>query len=199
MSKLDQILLKMQTAQSLRWEDAQLAEVFARSALEEAQALGCASASLHYQLADLLDDLGKHAQAFREVKVALHLDPFHTGATRLARNLARRLRGALRSGLRAVDDPAIPRLYALLAQGGETTLSCHVTMIRFSVATGQIARAFTLAEAVVALYPAEAQAWSMLAEVARAAGVDARAAEAELQLCALGLASGFRPPTGVKA
>jgi hypothetical protein len=44
-SKMDQILLKMQTAQSLRWEDAQL-------------------------------------------------DPFHPGATRLAGNLARRLRGA---------------------------------------------------------------------------------------------------------
>jgi hypothetical protein len=72
-------------------------------------------------------------------------------------------------------------------------------MIRYSVATGQIARAFSMAEAVVALYPAETQAWSMLAEVARAAGVDARAAEVELQLCAFGLVSGFRPLTGVKA
>lgn len=48
---MDQILLKMQTAQNLRFEDAQLAELFARSALEEAQALGYVSASLHYQLA----------------------------------------------------------------------------------------------------------------------------------------------------
>ena len=74
MKELDQILLKMQTAQNLRWEDPELAEVFARSALEEVQALGYVSASLHFQLADLLDDLGKHAQAFREVRAGLELD-----------------------------------------------------------------------------------------------------------------------------
>ena len=39
--KTDQILQKMQTAQNLRWGDPELAEVFARSALEDAQALGC--------------------------------------------------------------------------------------------------------------------------------------------------------------
>jgi len=36
MSKTDQILLKMQTAQALRREDAELAEVFARSAVRAA-------------------------------------------------------------------------------------------------------------------------------------------------------------------
>jgi len=37
MVKIEQILLKMQTAQSLRWQDPELAQVFARSALEDAQ------------------------------------------------------------------------------------------------------------------------------------------------------------------
>jgi len=71
MVKIEQILLKMQTAQSLRWQDPELAQVFARSALEDAQ-----------------------------VTEALRLDPFHPGATMLSANLARRLRAALRSGRR---------------------------------------------------------------------------------------------------
>src|SRR5215469_11378449 len=166
MSKIDQIAIKMQTAQKLRWKEPELAEMFARSAVEDAEALGLVSASLHYQLAEILKRLGNHAQAFREVKEALRLDPFHPGATLVADELARYLRAALRSPWRAVDDPAIPRLYSLLSQGGEATLSCHLTMIRHAIATGQLPRALELAEAVVTLYSDEAQAWSMLAEVA---------------------------------
>lgn len=163
MSKTDQILLKMQTAQSLRWHDPALAELVARSAIEDARALGVVSATL------------------------------------LANNLARCLRAALRSALRAEDDPAIPRLYALLSQGGETTFACHLTMIRHALATNKIPRALELAEAVAALYPDEPQAWSMLAEAAQAAGNEARAEQAELQLRVLGLVPGFRAPTWEKA
>jgi Flp pilus assembly protein TadD len=199
MGTLDQIQLKMQTAASLRWQDPDLAQVFARSALEDAQALGYLSASLHFQVADLLDDVGNHAQAFKEVTEALRLDPFHPGAMMLAANLARRLRAALRSGLRAVDDPAIPRLYALLADGGETTFSCHVTMIRYAIATGQLERAVSLAEAVATLYPEEAQAWSILAEATRAAGNEERAGQAEFHLGVLGLRPGLPPPRWEKA
>jgi len=170
MVKIEQILLKMQTAQSLRWQDPELAQVFARSALEDAQ-----------------------------VTEALRLDPFHPGGTMLSANLARRLRAALRSGLRAVDDPAIPRLYSLLAEGGETTFSCHVTMIRYAIVTGQTGRAVTLAEAVVTLYPEESQAWSILAEAARAAGNELRAGEAEFHLGVLDLRPGFRAPRWEKA
>ena len=65
--KTEQILQKMQAAQNLRWGDPELAEVFARSALEDAQALGCVSASLHFLLADILDDQRKDLQGFSEV------------------------------------------------------------------------------------------------------------------------------------
>src|SRR5215475_74513 len=110
MSDMDQIAVKMRTAQKLRWREPELAEMFARSAVEDAEALGLSSASLHYEFAEILRNLGDHAQAFREVKEALRLDPFHPAATFLADELARCLRAALRSALRAVDDPAIPRL-----------------------------------------------------------------------------------------
>jgi hypothetical protein len=72
-------------------------------------------------------------------------------------------------------------------------------MIRYALATGQIPRALTLGEAVAALYPDEPQAWSILAEVARAAGNDARAGEADFQLGVLGLGPGFRAPVWEKA
>ena len=198
MSKTEQIAWKMQTAQCLRWRDPELAATFARSAVEDAQALGVVSSSLHFQLADILDDLGNHAQAFREATEALRLDPFHPDATMLANALAWRLRAALRSALRAVDDPAIPRLYALLAQRGETTFACHVTMIRYLLATGQTPRALGLAEAVAELYSDEPQAWSMLAEAARAAGNEPRAEEAQAQIGLLTLVPGFRAPVWQK-
>lgn len=195
----DQILQKMQTAQKLRYRDAELAEVFARSALEDAQALGCASASLHFLLADILDDLRKDLQAFAEVTEALRLDPLHLRARDLAGRLATRLRLSLRSALRSADDPAIPRMYEVLARGGETTFACHLTMIRHALATGRIDRASSLAEAVVALYPREEKAWMTLAEVSRAAGNEARACEAEFQLGVLGLSPVLPGAVWVKA
>jgi hypothetical protein len=197
--KTDQILQKMQTAQNLRWQDAELAEVFARSALEDAQALGCVSASLHFLLADILDDQQKDLQGFTEVTEAVRLDPFHPGARELAGNIAKRLRTSLRSALRSADDPAIPRMYTVLAREGETTLACHLTMIRYALATGDIERASSVAEAVVALYPGEEKAWTALAEASRAAGNETRASEAEFQLGVLGLSPVLPGPDWAKA
>lgn len=195
----DEILQKMQTAEDLRFKDAELAEVFARSALEDAQKLGCVSASLHFLLADILDDQGKDLQGFTEATEALRLDPFHLRARDLAGTIARRLRFSLRSALRSADDPAIPRMYEVLARGGETTFACHLTMIRHALATGRIERASSLGEAVVALYPGEEKAWMTLAEVARAAGNEARAREAEFQLGVLGLSPVLPGSIWVKA
>ena len=197
--KTEQILQKMQTAQNLRWGDPELAEVFARSALEDAQALGCVSASLHFLLADILDDQRKDLQGFTEVTEALRLDPFYPRARELAGSIAGRLRSSLQSAMRSADDPAIPRMYAVLARSGETTLACHLTMIRYALATGEIDRASSLAEAVVALYPGEAKAWTALAEVSRAAGNEARASEADFQVGVLGLAPVAPGPVWAKA
>lgn len=74
-----------------------------------------------------------------------------------------------------------------------------MTMIRYAIATGQTGRAVTLAEAVVTLYPEESQAWSILAEAARAAGNELRAGEAEFHLGVLDLRPGFRAPRWEKA
>jgi len=68
-----------------------------------------------------------------------------------------------------VDDPEVPRLYALLLEAGEADLASHLAMVRFEVATGRLVEARTRVEAVTRLFPAR-EAWLLLARVARAQG-----------------------------
>ena len=84
--------------------------------------------------------------------------------------MAARLRAALADPARAADDADIPRLYTLLVEAGEADLEAHLAMVRFAVATGQLERARSLAEAVTTLFPAAREAWEALARVARAQG-----------------------------
>jgi tetratricopeptide (TPR) repeat protein len=92
MSKQDDILVKVQAAQSLCSEDPEKAEVFLRSALKDAEALGQSSATLHLQLAELLFRLRRTRQALAEVGEVLALDPFNLVALNLRQVLGRRLR-----------------------------------------------------------------------------------------------------------
>ena len=72
----DEILLKVQTAQKLCSEDPEKAELFLRDALNDADALGQSSPTLHLQLAELLCRLRRTRQALEEVIEVLELDPF---------------------------------------------------------------------------------------------------------------------------
>ncbi|HEY2436085.1 MAG TPA: hypothetical protein VGH93_02825 [Solirubrobacteraceae bacterium] len=92
MSKTDDILLKVQAAQTLCSEDPERAEVCLRSALRDAEALGQSSATLHLQLAELLFRLRRTRQALAEVVAVLKLDPFNLVAVNLRQVLGRRLR-----------------------------------------------------------------------------------------------------------
>jgi hypothetical protein len=92
MSKWDDILVKAQAAQSLSSEDPEQAEVFLRSALKDAAALGRSSATLHLALAELLFRLRRTRQALAEVVEVLELDPFNLVALNLRQVLGRRLR-----------------------------------------------------------------------------------------------------------
>jgi hypothetical protein len=92
MSKWNDILVKVQAAQSLCSEDPERAEVFLRSALRDADALGQSSATLHLQLAELLFRLRRTRQALAEVIEVLELDPFNLVALNLRQVLGRRLR-----------------------------------------------------------------------------------------------------------
>jgi len=92
MGKWDDILVKVQAAQSLSSEDPEQAEVFLRSALKDAETLGQSSATLHLALAELLFRLRRTRQALAEVVEVLELDPFNLAALNLRQVLGRRLR-----------------------------------------------------------------------------------------------------------
>ncbi len=85
----DEILLKVQAAQTLSSEEPERAEVLLRSALSAAEALGHSSPTLHLQLAELLHRLRKTRQALAEVSEVLQLDPFNLVALNLHRRLER--------------------------------------------------------------------------------------------------------------
>jgi len=89
---VEQVLLKVQAAQSLSSEDPEQAELFLRSALKDCVAIGQSSASLHLQLAELLYRLRRTRQAFEQVLEVLALDPFNLDALSLKHALGRRLR-----------------------------------------------------------------------------------------------------------
>ncbi|HZJ55952.1 MAG TPA: hypothetical protein VFD38_17550 [Myxococcaceae bacterium] len=88
----DEILLKLQAAQILSSEEPEKAELFLRSALKGAEALGHSSPTLHLQLAELLYRLRRTRQALEQVIEVLELDPFNLVALSLKEVLGRRLR-----------------------------------------------------------------------------------------------------------
>ena len=140
-----------------------------RGALAEALRLGVDSAYLRYVLGQTLEQHGELEMAFDEFKKAMKLDPLALPIRHAFQDLAGRIRASLTHPNRAVDDPEVPRLYALLLEAGEADLAAHLAMVRFELATGRLVEARSRAEAVTQLFPAR-EAWMLLARVARTQG-----------------------------
>ena len=179
-TRLEALLGKIRRALDER-TGAEAAETLFREVIAEARKLGFASAYVHYVLAGVLDRMGKLEMAFDELKKAVQADPLALPVRHAFQDVAARLRAALADPARAADDADIPRLYTLLVEAGEADLDAHLTMVRFTLATAQLERARTLAEAVTTLHPAAREAWAALARVARAQGDMALAAKADAQ------------------
>ncbi len=179
-SKLEALLGKLRRALDER-AGAEVAESLLREVVAECQRLGVVSAYVHYTLAGALDRLGKLEMAFDELKKAVQADPLALPVRHAFQDVAARLRAALADPTRTADDADVPRLYTLLVEAGEAGLEAHLTMVRFAVATAQLERARTLAEAVTTLFPAAREAWEALARVARAQGDAGLAARADAQ------------------
>lgn len=179
-TKLEALLGKIRRALDERGS-AEAAETLFREVIAEAHKLGFVSAYVHYVLAGALDRMGKLEMAFDELKKAVQVDPLALPVRHAFQDVAARLRAALADPTRAADDTDIPRLYTLLVEAGEADLEAHLTMVRFALATAQLERARTLAQAVTTLFPAVREAWEALARVARAQGDGAAAARAETE------------------
>ncbi|MFO0585450.1 MAG: tetratricopeptide repeat protein [Anaeromyxobacter sp.] len=168
-----------------RSDKAAAMQVF-RSVLVEAERLGVDSAYLRWVVAVTHDELGALEMAWEEMEKSIAADPLSLPARRSFEIIADRVRAALRAPGRAVDDASTPRLYAMLIRAGEADLGAHVAMARFELATGRVAEARGLADAVVRLFPASREAWSLLADVARAQGDAVTAASAGLEAASAG-------------
>ena len=138
--------------------------------LEKARAMGLESGFVLWNLAIVADTLGELELAFDYVRRALATDPLAQPFQNSFDIVVKRIRTALADESRAVDDPATPRLYDILACAGEADVMSHVAMARWCVAGGDLARAGKLAEALVTLYPGDPASWRCKADVARAAG-----------------------------
>ena len=138
--------------------------------LEKARAMGLESGFVLWNLAIVADNLGELEMAFDYIRRALASDPLAQPFQNSFDVVVKRIRAALADEARAVDDPATPRLYDILACAGEADVMSHVAMARWCVAGGDLARAGKLAEALVTLYPGDPASWRCKADVARATG-----------------------------
>jgi tetratricopeptide (TPR) repeat protein len=161
---------------------------------EKAAALGIRSAHLEARLAQVLLGLERLEEAFAAVSRSVVIDPVQPSISNLFVRVASACREALEQASRDAESDVTPRLYAVLSAAGETDARCHVALARHHLAAGRTGEARALLEAVTLLEPAHADAWDLLAEVARAEG-NASAAE-ELSARAAGLREA-RTPFGI--
>jgi tetratricopeptide (TPR) repeat protein len=165
-------------------EPAQALEVY-RAANEELKRLGASSAFTLWNMAIAADQIGDLPMAFDLLVQTLALDPLAAPFRNSFDIITRRIREALSAPDRRADDPSTPRLYELLARAGEADVPAHVAMARYCAATGDMARAQAIADAMIALHSMEREAWLCKADLARAVGELDEVAECAAEAAAL--------------
>lgn len=161
---------------------------------EQLEAEGLESAYVFYGLAETwrheraqtpqrtLEALERGFEACCE---AVRLDPIHPAHQDQFAHFGQRLRTFFCAPAQLPDEAAAPRLYATLLRAGEADAACHVAMARHLAGHGRGEEARRLLKATVLLEPACAEAWRLLAEIARGASDGACAAECEARAAAL--------------
>lgn len=195
-----QLVQRMRRAYDLAQErkyDEAIAEY--RKLLASAKGHG-PSPYLLWCMAIAFDHDGDLEMAFQHITEAMKQDPLALPVRHSFDIIANRLRAALADDERAADDASTPRLYALLAQAGEADVHAHLAMVRYRLATGDVAGAAALVDAVTRLWPASEDAWTAKAAVARAAGDGEAATRAEIEAASLrGAVAPFAVPGAAQA
>jgi tetratricopeptide (TPR) repeat protein len=156
--------------------------------LESCRGAGIESGFLFWNLAITADNSGRLEEAFEYIERALGTDPLAQPFLNSFEIIVGRIRAALADESRAVDDPSTPRLYDLLSGAGEADVPSHVAMARWCAASGDLARAAKLADALVTLFPGDPLAWRCKADVARVSGDSATADECAAEAAVRGSA-----------
>jgi hypothetical protein len=124
------------------------------------------SGQLVWQLAALHDLLQQPAPALRFIQEAIKFDPLSLPSSRSLEIIATNARKVL-TGLDAADQ-SIPELYGLLMKAGEADASSHLAWARHLLQVGKPEEALGVLRALTLLAPYDsAEAWKLLAEVAR--------------------------------
>ena len=134
--------------------------------LAEAEALGLLSAELLWTSGVVCDQLGNFPMAIDFCRRAVDADPLDPALRNSWSIVLRHVREALLDETRKVDDAEIPALYNLLADAGGSDEACHVKLAAHLVAAGKVGEARSFLTAVVTLFPASIDCWTLLAQVA---------------------------------
>lgn len=182
-AELDQLAQDLQAARELL-DEGQTAR--ARKALfrvrRAARRLGVRSSYLRWCLAALYQALGEPERAFGVASAAVMADPLHPALGERFADAARGMREALREA--GPGGEAAPRLYAALLRVGEADASSHLALARHALAGGRAEEAGAVLRALTVLEPGRAEAWRLLAEVARRGGAPEEAAACEARAVA---------------
>ena len=165
-----------------RWAEARAEFVQVRAAARKA---GIPHGMVSWRLAVCADNLGEVEAALEYVVEALEADPLSGPFRHSFEVICRRIRETLAGEDWDVADPDTARLYDLLVRERETDDASHLVMARHLLAVGEPARAKRIVEALVTLSPRRAEAWALLATIARGEGDEegARTAEIEAAAC----------------
>lgn len=160
----------------------------ARELLRETRALarkaGVPHGMVSWRLAVCSDNLGEPEEAMEYAVEALEADPLSGPFRNSFEIVCRRIRDTLADPAWDASDPATARLYELLVRERETDDAAHLAMARHLLVLGEPARARRIVDALVVLSPRRAEAWALLAAIARGEGDEATARSAEVEAAA---------------
>ena len=136
--------------------------------LSEANKLGLAAPDILWGLGCMSDHLRDFSAALAYCRKALDIDPLSPSYRRSWSIVVGRVREAIVDESRPVDDPELLTLCRLLATSGASDEAVHARYARLLAASGNVAEAQAVLEAVLKLSPCSAEALAVLAEIAAA-------------------------------
>lgn len=155
------------------WPEARELLVKVRRHLEH---LGVTSAYVLWLSAVAADKTEQREDAVGFVVSARELDPFDPSYVRSERVIFDNIRAALNEQAAHDDDRSL-RLYELLLAHGQADNTSHLSAARCHLAAGNLEAASRIADALVLLSPACAEAWRLKATLARRSGNEVLAGE----------------------
>ena len=151
--------------------------------IRRADAAGVPAIQAHWFVAVAADNLGDLIMAARHIVKAALGDPLALDVENSRAVVFTHVRERVAEA--PEGNPEVPGLYEVLLEADEADVASHLAWARHLKANGAIDRSIELLDAVVALHPNSAEAWTLMETIARTAGRGERAVEAAARLAGL--------------